>query len=250
MERLAVYGSLVSVIVVCYIYTDLLLYLRLEVVFPPHVLFHLLSFSVTNPGAKDLKALFACFAQCFGDLFVTCLILLKWPPPETWILLAQFFLLLLFVRTLKVPEVFDEFRNSYYRTGLFLAEAYLKSTSLAAGVQELLARQSSDSSLTYITLIHCVVLGMCKLTVGPAVSLVSTHWGVPWNAVPLRELKVQAKTGFFLCPMLMAIALATHDEHTDNWFFSTETSVVKAVANTYFMMLFTLDAVEPVRDLV
>jgi hypothetical protein len=249
MERLAVYGSLVSVTVLCYTYTDLLLYLRLEVVFPLHILFHLLSFSVANPGAKGLKAISVCFAQCFGDLFVTCLMLLKWPPPETWILLAQFFVLLLFVRTLKVPEVFDGFRNSYYRTGLFLGEAYLKSTSLASGIQELLTGYSSEVTLTYFPLIYCVILGMCKLTVGPAVTLISTHWGLPWDKVPLRELKVQAKTGFFLSPMLMAIALATQ-VHADNWFFSTERSVAKAVANTYFMVLFTLDAVESVKHLV
>lgn len=244
MERLAVYGSLITALLVSYAYPELLHYARLEVVFPVHVLFHLLSYSIANPTSLELKAILVCFMNCFGDLMVTCLLLLEWPPKETGILIAQFVLLLLFVRTLKVPEVHDEFRNSYYRTALFLGEAYLKSTSLSSALQTLLSRYG----LTYLSLLYGIIVGVCKMSIGPVASLLTKYWGMPWSRITWRSLKVQAKTGFFLSPMLMAIALAT-DVRVNDWFFSTDASMAKAVANTYFLLLFTLDAVGSAKQL-
>mmetsp|Transcript_15659 Transcript_15659/g.28512 ORF Transcript_15659/g.28512 Transcript_15659/m.28512 type:complete len:244 (-) Transcript_15659:617-1348(-) len=238
MERLAVYGTLAVVLLVTINYSEVLQYLRLEIIFPARILFHLLSINA-GPGARDIRTFLELFLLCFGDLFVTCLLLTEEPPAEIWIMLAQFFLLLTFVHVLKSKGGFEEFRDSYYRVALFLAEAYIQSTSVATAVQVILQR----NPFSYLVCSFCIFTVIAKMTTSPLVALAGTFWSGAEDKHQWRELKTEAKKGFFLGLILVGVALTTKLSAED-WFFATNASVAKTVANTYFLMLYSLEAIQ------
>mmetsp|Transcript_24264 Transcript_24264/g.43175 ORF Transcript_24264/g.43175 Transcript_24264/m.43175 type:complete len:225 (+) Transcript_24264:1327-2001(+) len=212
----------------------------LELVFPGRILYHLICFSLSYPHANAYRKFVVCAMLTFGDFLFTTLVLGEDFPAVAKIMVLQYLVLFIVVHNLKIKQVYDEFKNSYYRTAIFLVEAYIKSTTLASTVHYL---YGAEPDLNRAALAFALILGKCLVT--PVVYFLDSFFCVriPLAQVSTRELKSQFKAGLLVGLVLLAAAFVTGEVKGDYYFFSG-LSYPKGIANVYFILLYILESTE------
>lgn len=212
----------------------------LELVFPGRILYHLFCFTLSYPNAHAIRKFVVCGLLCFGDFLATTLVLDQVIPSIAKIMVLQYFVLFIVVHNLKLKQVYDEFKNSYYRTAIFLAEAYIKSTSLAS-VAHFVYGSHPDASKV------AIVFGLIvmKNLITPSIYFLDCFFCVriPLAEVSTKELLIQLRSGLIAGIVVVFAALLGGEVVADFYYFGGM-SLAKGIANIYFILLYILESTE------
>ena len=140
--------------------------LPMEVLFPAHIVYYLLTFSFRCPGANHLRKFLCVFGLVFGDMLLTAAVLHRALPSSFSMLGIQFIVVFTVVHLLEQTEVTKLLANHSYRGLLFILEGVLKSTLLASTLQDVLV---TYQGLKAEAVLAAVALGSLRLLVPPCV---------------------------------------------------------------------------------
>lgn len=241
-NRLRVYTVLLLTLIVLVCYSDILAFIPLELWFPGHILYVLSVYSHAYPKCNVLRKLLVCAALSFGDMLVSAWLLGAALPKVMHVLVLQFICLFLIVHKVDTTARQAEFASSYFRAFIFLTEAYVKSTSLAASLGYYMA----GHSFSYVPFLLGMTLGTVKLMVMPVVTYLDRFFceQVPLAQISKEDLVVFGKCGFFLSSLLLVLQTVTQYASSDFYFLS-EMSYCQGVANVYFLLWYSLEAADP-----
>lgn len=146
--------------------------LPLEVLFPPHILYYLLTFSFSCPGSNAIRKFLCVWGLVFGDTLVTALVLQHALPTSFPMLCLQFLAVFTVVHFLDPTEVAKLLAVHHYRGFLFLLEGLLKSTLLVSTLQEVLV---TYQEVRVEAVLGALVLGSLRLLLPPCVYCVDQY---------------------------------------------------------------------------
>ena len=246
-NRLSVYTALLLTLVALVSYSDILAFIPLELWFPGHLLYVLSVYSHAYPKCNVLRKLLVCGTLSFADMIVSAWLLNAELPKVMHVLVLQFLVLFLIVHNVDTAARQTEFSSSYFRAFIFFTEAYVKSTSLTASLGFYMAGQS----FSYLPFLLGMGLGSAKLVVMPAVTYLDRFFceQVPLAEISKEDVVVFGKCGVFLSSLLLVLQTVTERASSD-FYFSSQLSVCKVVANVYFLLWYSLDAVDPEKQFV
>lgn len=112
--------------------------LPLELLFPAHILYYLLTFSFSCPGANHIRKFLCVLGLVFGDMLCTAVLLQHALPSSFSMLCLQFIAVFTIMQLLEQTEVAKLLSVHYYRGLLFIVEGVLKSTMLVSTIQDVL----------------------------------------------------------------------------------------------------------------
>lgn len=146
--------------------------LPLEVLFPGHILYYLLTFSFSSPGANHIRKFLSVFGLVFGDMLVTAVLLHHALPSSFSMLCLQFIVIFTVVHLLEQVEVTKLLSVHGYRGLLFILEGVLKSTALVSTLQEVLV---TYNGLRLETAFAAVAIGTLRLLLPPCVYCIDQY---------------------------------------------------------------------------
>jgi hypothetical protein len=195
---------------------------------------------LSYPTAHALRRFFVCGLLSFGDFLATTIILGEQMPSVAKLMVLQYLVLFIVVHNLKSKQIYDEFKNSYYRTLIFLVEAYIKSTTLATAIH-----YQMGSTPSVLSGVLALALVFMKCLVTPLIYFLDSFFCVriPLAQVSYKELVTQLKTALLVGPVLVFAAVVSGEVKTD-YFFLSGLSLAKGLANAYFVLLYALESSE------
>lgn len=140
--------------------------LPVEVLFPGHILYYLLTFSFACPGANHIRKFVCVFALAFGDMILTALLMHQALPASFSVLCLQFICVFTVVHLLEPQEVQKQLGTNYYRGALFSLEGVLKSYMLVSTVKDVIV---SYHGIKPETVFVATILGSLRILLAPCV---------------------------------------------------------------------------------
>lgn len=147
-------------------------HLPLEVLFPAHVLYYLLTFSFACPGANHIRKFLTVFGLVFGDMLVTATLLHHALPSSFSMLCLQFIVVFTVVHLLEQAEVAKMLSVHAYRGLLFILEGVLKSTVLVTTLQDVLVSYHDFRAEAVVT---AVTIGSLRLLLPPGIYCIDQY---------------------------------------------------------------------------
>lgn len=146
--------------------------LPLEVLFPAHILYYLLTFSFSCPGSNVIRKFCCVLGLVFGDTLVTAVVLQHALPTSFPMLSLQFLAVFTVVHLLDPTEVAKLLAVHHFRGFLFLLEGLLKSTMLVSTLQEVVVIYQE---VRVETVMGAVAMGSLRLLLPPCVYCVDQY---------------------------------------------------------------------------
>ena len=146
--------------------------LPVEVLFPTHILYYLLTFSFSCPGANHIRKCVCVFGLVFGDMLVTAVLLHQALPNSFSMLCLQFIVVFALIQLLEQTEITRLLAVHSYRGFLFIFEGMLKSTMLVSTLQDVLV---TYPAIRPETVVAAVVLGSLRLLVPPSLYCIDQY---------------------------------------------------------------------------